>query len=203
MMQITEIIRQYLGWCPIAHTLPQRLPVPEHDAIIGAPSQGAGMPAGTRWLNRYRNRVFLQALFYTFAFIFFVPFFYAVDPTRPMMFFGIIAGLVIFAATGRRLWDGFDLALTKDQDIRTGPEGYVILFLVVGIILAGAILLVMASLSIIPLETALELPAGAVGFAFIPWYVLLLILLWERRRGYILLFDKKTISFTAERCVGG
>jgi hypothetical protein len=57
----------------------------------------------------------------------------------------------------------------------------------------------MASLSIVPLETALELPAIAVGFAFIPWYVLILILLWERRTGYILVFDKKTFLVTVAR----
>jgi hypothetical protein len=201
-MHLVDICKHNIGWCPNAHTLPQRLPVAAGDAMISAPSPGDGMSAVTGWLDRYRNRVFLQALFYTFAFIFFVPFFYAVDPTRPMMLIGIIAGLVIFAVSGRRLWHGFDLALTSDQDPRTGPEGFVILFLVAGIILAGAMLLVMASLSIIPLETALELPAVAVGFAFIPWYVLLLILLWERRRGYLLIFDKKTLSFTAERCPG-
>jgi hypothetical protein len=157
------------------------------------------MPARTGWLNRYRNRVLLWAVFYTLAFMPFIGSFYALG-FMSAVYIGIIAGLVIFAFSGRRLWCSFDLTLAKEKKQKTGPEGYIILFFVVSVILAAVVLLVMASLSIVPLETALELPAIAVGFAFIPWYVLILILLWERRRGCILMFDKKTLSFTAERC---
>lgn len=201
-MHCTQTIRKYLNWCPNAHALPQQLPVLNDDVAGGAPAQGTGMPAGTGWLNRYHSRVLLWAVFYLLAFMPFVPFFYSVDPMRSMMYVGVIAGLMLFAASGRRLWHSFDLALANEWEHKNGPEGYIILFVVVGIILAAVVLIVMASLSIIPFETALELPAVTVGFAFIPWYVLVLILLWERRMGCILIFDKKTFSFTAERCSG-
>jgi hypothetical protein len=179
--------------------LPQRLFVPESDATVSAPAKGAGMPAGTGWLDRYRNRVLLWAIFYTVAFIPFMGSFYAPGLMKDV-YIGILAGLVFFALSGQRIWRGFDMTPAMENDQKTRPEGYGILFLVIGIVLGGVALLVMASLSIIPLEMALALPAVATGFAFIPWYVLLLVLLWERRRGCILIFDKKTLSLTRKRC---
>jgi hypothetical protein len=201
-MYIAEVIRHYLGWCPQARTMPRQLtPVLRNDITDGTPVQGSGMPAPAGWLDRYRNRVLLWAVFYTLAFIPFVGSFYAFGFMSDV-YIGIIAGLVFFALSGRRLWRSFDLTLVKEKDKKTGSEGYVILFLVFGIILASAVLLVMALFSIIPLETALELPAIALGFAFLPWYVLSLILLWERRTGCTLMFDKKTRLFTSVRGSG-
>ncbi|MEN6444071.1 MAG: DUF1673 family protein [Methanoregula sp.] len=197
-MQLAQTIRKYLGWCPQVHAVPQRLAPVLHENAADPPADATGTPAVSGWLNRYRNRVLLWSVFYTIAFIPFMGSFYALG-FMSAVYIGIIAGLVIFAFSGRRLWCSFDLTLVKEKKQKTGPEGYIILFFVVGVILAAVVLLVMASLSIVPLETALELPAIAVGFAFIPWYVLILILLWERRTGYILVFDKKTFLVTVAR----
>ena len=61
-----------------------------------------------------------------------------------------------------------------------------------------AILIAMATLGFIPVDTALALPAFATGFALIPWYVLAVILLWEQKTGYLLLFEKGTFSFSVD-----
>ena len=198
MTRVDQVIRGWLGWCPDARALPQRIPVPENDALGSAPAQGAGMPAPAGWLNRYRNRVLIWAFFYTVAIIPIVPFFYGID--RISVCFGIITGLGIFFLAVRRLWNSFNSALTRGTAKKTAMEGYAILFMVVGFILADFALVVLASVSVIPFSLALTLPATAMGFAFIPWYVLILIILWERRTGYILIFDKKALSFSAARC---
>jgi hypothetical protein len=63
-------------------------------------------------------------------------------------------------------------------------------------------LIILAFIGLISVGGGWEFLAFAMGFAFIPWYVFILILLWERRTGCILMFDKKAHSFTAARCSG-
>ncbi len=197
-MRLAEPFRQYLGWCPDTGTAMRQLPMLNKDAPVDAPARRTGMPAGAGWLNRYRNRMFLWAVFYSLAFIPFIPEFQSIN--RVMQYSGIIAGLVIFAGSVRRIWRSFNQTLGKEQDTKTGREGYAIPFFVVGIFLAGVVLLVMAFWSIIPFSGALALPAFASGLAFIPWYVLVLILIWERKTGCILVFHKQTHAFTAAGC---
>ncbi|MFA5347980.1 MAG: DUF1673 family protein [Methanoregula sp.] len=199
-MQITEIIRSNPGWCPDTGTAMSQLPILNDDTADGAPAQRTGMPASTGWLNRYRNRIFLWAVFYSLAFLPFILEFQGIN--RVMQYSGIVAGLVIFAGSARRIWRSFDQTLGNEQDTKTGLEGYAILFFVVGIILAGVVLLCMAFWTIIPYSGALALPAFATGLAFIPWYVLVLIVVWEWKTGCILVFDKQTHAFTAVRCSG-
>jgi len=200
-MHFSEVIRRRLGWCPNAAVLRtgQYLPLPDTEAVNTEPGQDAGIPALTGWLKRYRNRVLLWALFYTLVFI---PFVASLDTLGLMkeVCTGILAGLVISALFARRLLRGFDTALAGKTEQKTGLEGHAILFMVIAMILAAVALIILASFSIIPPGMAMELPAFATGFALIPWYVLGMILVWERRMRCILLFDKKTLSFTAERC---
>jgi hypothetical protein len=159
------------------------------------------MPTGTRWLKRYRNQIFLWAVFYTLVFMPVVASSYSMDVTRGALYLGVIGGLGFFAFFGRKLWHRFN-QLAEGEVTNSGSEDKVILAFVIGSVLLSSVLLVMGLLSIIPFEAALALPSFAMGFALIPWYVLVLILIWERRTGCILLFDKKTRSFTALKCSG-
>jgi len=197
--RISEIVRGWLGWCPYACTSRRQEPVLQEDVVYSAPVQGTGIPASAGGLKRYRNQMLLWAVSYTLAFSLFVPVFLAADFT-PLMLSGIAAGLGFSVLFGRQLWQRFG-KLTSGETIKTGPEGYVIVGFIAITILLGVILFVMGLLSVIPMGTALMLPAFTLGFGiFIPWYSLILILTWERRTGYHLMFDKKTFSITA---VGG
>lgn len=198
-MQFAQTIGKYLGWCPQVRTLPRPLTVLNNGAATGAPSQGTGIPEITGSLNRYRNQVLLWAVFFTLVSVPFVAYFQTADLTRLLFFIGTIAGLVVFAFFGRWLWNSFGM-LEKGMTIKTGPGEYIILFLIAGVIPLSVVLIIAALLALIQFAGTWALPAFATGFAFIPWYVFALILLWERRTGCILMFDKKTHSFTAARC---
>ena len=200
-MYLSQTIRKYLGWCPRTHALPLHLPVLKDNFSEDTPAQEGGIPARTGWSQRYRNQVLLMAVAFTLAAFPAVTFFQTNDPTRLMMYIGTITGLGLFAFFGRWLWNSFEM-LAKGMTIQTGPGEYIISFFIAGAIPLGVVLLIGALLALIPLAGALAFPAFATGFAFVPWYVLALILLWERRTGCTLMFDKKTRSFTAARCSG-
>jgi hypothetical protein len=108
---------------------------------------------------------------------------------------------VVFAFFGRWLWNSLQM-LEKGMTIKTGPGEYIILFLIAGAIPLSVVLIIAALTALLSFAGVWAFPAFATGFAFIPWYVFILILLWERRTGCILMFDKKTHSFTAARCSG-
>jgi Protein of unknown function (DUF1673) len=200
-MQFVERFRQYLGWCPNTRTVPRQLQPMEYDTAAGAPVQDDGTPAYTRWLDRYRNRMLLWATFYTIVFIPPAAGFSAIDLTRLTLSLGIIAGLGFFAVLGWRLWHNLE-TLSNGGKITSGPEGHMILAFVVGSIIMSGVLFILGLLAMVPFSVAMALPAFAMGFALIPWYVLALIIIWERRMGCILMFDNKTRSFIVESGAG-
>jgi hypothetical protein len=198
-MQIIEIIRSNLGWCPQVRTLPRPLTVLNNEAATSAPSQGTGIPERTESLNQYRNQVLLWAVLFTLVSIPFVAYFQSTDLTRLLFSFGTIAGLGVFAFFGRWLWNSLEM-LEKGMTIKTGQGEYIVLFLITGIIPLSVVLIIAALTVILSFAGSWTFPAFTMGFAFIPWYVFILILLWERRTGCILVYDKKARLFSAVEC---
>ncbi|MCK9592779.1 MAG: DUF1673 domain-containing protein [Methanoregula sp.] len=198
-MQITETIRSHLGWCPQVRTLPRPLTVLNNEAATSVPSQGNGIPERTESLNRYRNQVLLWAVFLTLVSIPFVAYFQTTDLTRLLFSIGTVAGLVVFAFFGQWLVNSLQM-LEKGMTIKTGQGEYIILFLMAGVIPLSVVLIIAVLLTLIQFAGAWAFPAFATGFAFIPWYVFILILLWERRTGCILVYDKKVRLFSALGC---
>jgi hypothetical protein len=194
--RISEIIHGWLGWCPQARDPKQQLPVLHDPTEYGYRAQGAGIPAQTGLIQQYRNQVLIWAVFFTMVSLPLVAIFLAADLTRQMLYLGTISGLGIFAFFGRWLWKSLGM-LEKGLTIKTGQKEYILTFLIAGAIPLGVVLFISAMLVLIPLAGALAFPAFATGFAFIPWYVFILILLWERKTGYTVMFDKDTDSFTA------
>jgi Protein of unknown function (DUF1673). len=199
IMRISEIVHGWLGWCPQARALPRQPPLLNDEIVRGASAQKERIPERTGWLQRYRNQVLLLAVSLTFAAIPAVAFFQSDDLTRLMMYVGTITGLGFLAFFGPWLWNSLGM-LAKGMTIKTEPREYLILFVIAGSIPLWYIFLVAGMLTVISFAGALAFPAFATGFAFIPWYVLVLIFLWEQRTGCTLMFDKKTRSFTAVRC---
>ncbi|MGD0079597.1 MAG: DUF1673 family protein [Methanoregula sp.] len=197
--RVSEVIHGWLGWCPNARTPMRQLPVFHDNGAGSSRVQGAGIPAHTGWQERFRNQVLLWAVFFTFISIPLVWIFQAADLTRLMLCLGVVTGLGVFVFFGWWLWHSLGM-LKKGATIKTGQKEYILTFLIAGAIPLGVVLLLSAMLFLISLSGALAFPAFTTGFAFIPWYVFTLILLWERKTGCVLMFDKKTRSFTAARC---
>ena len=201
LTRLSETIHEWMGWCPNTRALTRQTPTLEEDTVSGILEQGNGIPSRTGGLQRYRNQVLLMAIAFTLAVILAMIFFQTYDLTRLMLYIGTITGLGLFAFFGRWLWNSFGM-LEKGMTIKTGPGEYIISLIIAGVIPLGVILIIMALVTMISFAGALAFPAFVTGFAFVPWYVFVLILLWERRTGCILMFDKKTHSFTAARSSG-
>jgi len=194
-------VRECFGWCPNALA---PAPFQTRPGFIGTTTGGlpegvGGDPAGSGWLQRYRNRLVLWTLFYGLAFIPFAVQFSAMG-LRTDLFAGIIAAVCFTGLSARRLLRQFDTLKGSGHGApETGREGYLIIFMIAGMILAGAGLLVLAAAGMIPLQAALTVPAVAAGFAFVPLYVLALVTYWERKNGMVLLFDKAAMEFFARK----
>jgi len=199
--RISDVIYGWLGWCPQTRTVSRQLPVLHDETADGSAVPGAGTFIRSGLSKRYRNQVLLWAVFFTLVSVPFVAYFQTAELTRVMFSYGMIAGLGVFAFFGRWLWNSFQM-LEKGMTIKTKPGEYIILFLIAGAIPLSVVLILAALTVLLSFAGAWAFPAFATGFAFIPWYVFTLILLWERRTGCILMFDKKTNSFTAARCSG-
>lgn len=152
--------------------------------------------------NRYRTQMLFWAVIYTIAFSCFVPMFLTTGLTQLILSLGIIGGLGFSAFFGRWVWNRFG-KLATGETVKPGPEVNVIVAVLIGISPLSVVLLFLGLISSSPFEAAMVLPAFAMGFGLpIPWYFLLLIHLWERRTGHILIFNKKTFLVTATRCSG-
>jgi hypothetical protein len=198
-MHFIDTFNTFFGWCPQVRMLPRPLTVLNYGAATSAPSQGNGIPERTESLNRYRNQVLLWAVFFTLISIPFIVYFLTTDLTRLLFSLGMIAGLVVFAFFGQWLWNSLEM-LEKGMVIKTGQGEYIILFLIAGVIPLSIVLIIAALTAILSFAGVWAFPAFATGFAFIPWYVYILILLWERRTGCILVYDKKARLFSAVGC---
>ena len=202
MTHVSDVIWEWLGgWCPQVPTPQRSLKVLNNETASNVPSQGTGIPERTESLNRYRNQVLLWAVFFTLISIPFIVYFLTTDLTRLMLSFGTIAGLGVFAFFGKWLWNSLEM-LEKGMTIKTGPGEYIILFLMAGVIPLSIVLIIAVLITITSFAGTWAFPAFATGFAFIPWYVFILILWWERSTGYILMFNKKNQSFITSRCSG-
>ena len=199
IIRVSEVIREWFGWCPQVRTLPRALTVMNNEVATSAPSQGNGIPERTESLNRYRNQVLLWAVFLTLVSIPLVAYFQTTDLTRLLFSIGTVAGLVVFAFFGQWLWNSLEM-LEKGMVIKTGQGEYIVLFLIAGVIPLSVVFIIAALLAIIQFAGVWAFPAFVAGFVFIPWYVFILILLWERRTGCILVYDKKAQLFSAVGC---
>jgi hypothetical protein len=189
----------FFGWCPHVRTLPRPLTVLNNEVATSAPSLGNGIPERTESLNRYRNQVLHWAVFFTLVSIPFVAYFQTTDLTRLLFSIGTVAGVVVFAFFWRWLVNSLQM-LEKGMIIKTGQGEYILLFLIAGIIPLSIVFIIAALTAILSFAGVWAFPAFATGFAFIPWYVFILILLWERRTGCILVYDKKARLFSAMGC---
>ena len=200
-VRFSGVIRGLFGWCPQVRMLPRPVTVLNNEAAASAPSPETGIPEPTGSLNHYRNQVLLWAIFFTLVSVPFVAYFQTTDLTRLLFALGMIAGLGVFVFFGRWLWNSLQI-LEKGMTIQTGPGEYLILFLIAGVIPLIIVLIIATLTAILSFAGPWAFPAFATGFAFIPWYVYILILSWKRRTGCILMFDNKTHSFTTARCSG-
>ncbi|HRY74942.1 MAG TPA: DUF1673 family protein [Methanoregulaceae archaeon] len=197
-IRISEVVHRWLGWCPRAQVPVRKQRMLNDTPVENSRAQGGRIPSQTVLKQRYRNQVLIWAVFFTMVSLPLIWIFQSADLTRLMLGIGVITGLGVFVFFGRWMWNSL-MMLRKGATIKTRPKEYILTFLIAGAIPIGAVLVIAAMLFLIPLARALAFPAFATGFAFIPWYVVFLILLWERKTGYRVMFDKETGEFSAAK----
>jgi hypothetical protein len=175
------------------------MPVQQYEISAGMQIQGARLSGGNGGLNRYWKQMLFWAVIYTFAFCCFVPMFLTTGLTRLILSLGMMGGLGFSVFFGRWVWNRFG-KLADGKTLTPGPEVTVIAGFLIGTTVLSVVLLFLGLISRVSFEAAMLLPAFTMGFGLlVPWSLLLLILIWERRTGYILVFDKKTFLVTVAR----
>ena len=103
MINLTEILRKTMGWCPNASTIRARKIAQFDDMVVNAPDSGGELTHTTaRWLNIYRNKILVSSLILTLLAIYL---FISYGKTKPDIFMtGMITGLAISLGAGVAEW---------------------------------------------------------------------------------------------------
>ncbi len=92
-INVTEIIRKTMGWCPNASALAKRKSVQFDDIMVNAPDSGGELTHTTAgWWNKYRNRILFSSFITTLLAITF--FSLAGKDNMNLFFAGLIAGVL-------------------------------------------------------------------------------------------------------------
>jgi len=160
---------------------------------ISSVSSGKDVPTvnAVNWWSRYRNWLFFWALInipFTFSLLTFLPM-----NGNYILFFiaGVAFGSLVFTLYAHRLWRRYDEVLERgyleEPAMYQKLVSYLVIFMV--ILLISFELLVF--LGYIPGIDFCILPVFLIGFSVIPWFVLILVIIWESRTGCRLYFDRK------------
>jgi hypothetical protein len=199
MIRVNDVAREWLGWCPHVRTLTRPLALLDDETAMNVPSSGTGIPERTVSPDKYRNQVLLLAVSFSLVSIPFVAYILTTDLTRLLFFIGIITGLVALLFFWRWIRNSLEM-LEKGMIIKTRPGEYILLSLIAGAIPLSVLLFIAGVTGILQFAGVWAFPAFVTGFIYIPWYVLALILLWERRTRCMLVYDNDAGLFSAVRC---
>jgi hypothetical protein len=187
--RISGAVHEWAGWCPNAQSAAYGHSN-RSDVLTTVPARDGVLPARrSGWLQRFRNWILVQALFYTAIISLFLPLLI----TREYLVFiiaGMVAATLAFFVSANRLWRKYNSVLAREYLEESGTKRNLVLYLVVSVWLLLICFEILVFLGYIPGIDFLVLPAFMVGLSVIPWYVLLLVIIWESRTGCRLYFDR-------------
>ncbi|MDD1678398.1 MAG: DUF1673 domain-containing protein [Methanomicrobiales archaeon] len=159
--------------------------------VMAISSNGGDLPAEKYgWLQRFRNWILLQALFYTAFIPVFMPLF-VTGAYLSVFMVGMIIATLAFVVSAHRLWRQYNDVLAQGYREESGTKRTVILYLVIATVSLLVCFEILIFVGFISGIDFLILPALMIGFSIIPWYVLLLVIIWESKTGCRLYFDRK------------
>jgi small-conductance mechanosensitive channel len=185
-----DYLRKKVGWCPDVPAGACRHANRSGD-VIPTPASGGVLPARKfSWSQRFRNWVLLQALLYTALISLFLPSI-VTGAYLSFFIFGMAIATLVFFLIATRLWRHYNDVLAKGHLEASETESNIVLYFVLSAVILPICFEILVLLGYISGIDFLVLPAVMVGLSIIPWYVLLLVIIWESRTGCRLYFDRK------------
>ncbi len=188
-INVTEIIRKTMSWCPNASTIEARKSVQFDDLTVNAPDSGGELTHTTaRWWNKYRNRILLYSFISTLLAINF--FISGGKDNINLFFLGLISGALTSIVTGiaerRRLNKA---AAGEYMRLQVTRRKMVINYLIIGgfigvIGFVTGFLLVKTEIGISGYYAFLS------GFILFVWTQYLEVVYWERKNRKTLIVEK-------------
>ncbi len=172
-MNVTEVIRKMMGWCPNAGAIKARKLVQFDDLMVNAPGSGGELTHTTAgWWNKYRNRILIQSTVVTLlALNWFISYGISkIDIFFAGLFIGTLGGVLTWAS-GLQL---LDRIAGSETPIKTSTKHMI----AVNILIILGIVTVYYFASVYGLRTTL---AFISGFAFTSWGGYLQIVYWEKK----------------------
>lgn len=189
MINLTEILRKTMGWCPNASTIRARKIAQFDGMVVNAPDSGGELTHTTaRWLNIYRNKILVSSLILTLLAIYL---FISYGKTKPDIFLtGMITGLAISLGAGVAEWRRLNKAAAgKFKNINIAGKkvfgGYII-----GIGFGIVAMLVIMYFAINTGSHISEAYAFFSGLFLSVWLQYIEIIYWERKNQKILIMEK-------------
>lgn len=192
-MHITNIIRQYLGWCPNAHRPMRNTDIGFEEVAVTPGGSSSYKDRAIHWLGLFRNQVILLALYFSVVGVLLSVFMGGIDVS--MFFIGIVAGSLLSVFQGIRFWK------TMNEVRENGAVFLVTLYDKTTITITLIVFMVpmFVSLGAIPGIDLTRLNSISGGFIFIMfWWVLLVTRIWESQTKRHLLSDGLMLSLTRE-----
>ncbi len=172
-INLTEILRKTMGWCPNASTISARKTLQFDDMMVNAPDSGGELTHTTAgWWNKYRNRVLVQSTGTTLlvAYWFISYGISKIDIFLAGLFIGTLVGVLTWAQ-GLQL---LERIAGNETPIKTSTKHMIAVYI---LIILG-IVTVYYFASVYGLRTTL---AFISGIAFTSWSVYLQIVYWEKK----------------------
>ena len=193
MTRISEVIHQWLGWCPGVKGLKFTDVIQPDPEISTPPGSGKFKARALDWFGLFRNQIMVLTLYFSVVGILLSVFLGGID--IPMFFIGIVVGSLLSVFLGIRFWKTMN-------DIRK----YGAVFLVnlydkptITITLIMGMVPVLISLGAIPGINMSMSNSMSGGFIFILfWWTLVITWIWESQTKRYLLSDGLMLSLAQE-----
>ncbi|MCX6682933.1 MAG: DUF1673 family protein [Methanoregula sp.] len=191
--RISEVIHQWLGWCPDAHARVRKAEVRLDDEAFVPSAGGSFKDRAIHWLGLFRNQILILALWFSVVGILLSIFMRGID--TPLFLIGIVAGSLLSVFQGIRFWK------TMNVVQESGAVFLVTLYdkTTIAITILVAMIPMFVSVGAIPGTDMSTLNSITGGFIFILfWWLLLVIWIWESTTKRHLQSDGLMLSLAKE-----
>jgi hypothetical protein len=191
--RVSEVIHQWMSWCPKGQARIQKVAARSDDEAVFPSASGSFKAHAMNWLGLFRNQTVLLALYFSVVGVLLSVFMGGINAS--MFFTGIVAGSLLSMLQGVRFWK------TMNEVRENGAVFLVTLYdkTTITIILIVGMVPMLISLGVIPGVNMPMLNSITGELIFILfWWVLLVTWLWESQTKRHLLSDGLMLSLARE-----
>ncbi len=188
-VNVTEIIRKTMGWCPNASALTRRKSVQFDNLTVNAPDSGGELTHTTAgWWNKYRNRILLYSFISTLLAINF--FTLGGKDNMNLFLAGLIVGVLSSIVTGIAEWRRLNkVASGEFKGLQITRRKKVINYLII----FGFLAVITFVTGFLLVKTEIRISgyyAFLSGFILFVWTQCLEVVYWEQKNRKTLIVEK-------------